>query len=168
MKVRDALGWAQFTLIGIAFAVLSAGVPAGGSWNGWMPDLTPVPLFFFLVYRPDRVPMLAVLAVGLVADLLYGRLPGTGALALLVAGEAARFGLSSALSVSSFGRAILLAGCCAAHAILLTVAYIPAGDVSLTALWRQSLWATVSYLPFALLLRHVFRIRPGRKPELVR
>ena len=167
MKLRGILATTQFAVIAVAFALLSAGIPAGGAWGGWMPDLTPVPLFYFLVHRPERAPMVAVFAVGLLADLLYGRVPGTGALALLAAGEAVRFALAGALAATALGRATLLLAFCAVHGALLAAAYLPTGDVWLHVLGRQALWTAASYLPFALLLRHVFRIRVARKRELV-
>ncbi len=167
MKVREVLHVIPFALIAAVFALFSAGIPAGGAWGGWMPDLTPIPLFYFLRHRPDRVPMLAILAVGLLADLLYGRIPGTGALALLAAGEAARIGLAGALSATALGRAILLVGFCTAHAALLGIAFVATGDISLYTLGHQALWTAVSYLPSAILLRHVFRIRAEQKRELV-
>ena len=167
MKVRETLHALPFLLIAAAFALFSAGVPAGGAWGGWMPDLTPVPLFYFLRHRPDRVPMLAILAVGLLADLLYGRIPGTGALALLAAGEAARIGLSGALSSTALGRAVLLVGFCAAHALLLGIAFVATGDISLNTLGHQALWTAVSYLPSVILMKYFLRIRAERKRELV-
>ena len=132
-----------------------------------MPDLTPIALFFFLIHRPERVPILAIFAVGIFADLLYGRVLGTGALALLVAGEAARVGTASDLSATALGRGILLLACCGVHAALLALAFIPSGDVSLRILGQQALWTAVSYLPFALLLRHAFRIRAATNREFV-
>ena len=132
-----------------------------------MPDLTPVALFYFLVHRPERVPMLAAFAVGIFADLLYGRVLGTGALALLVAGEAVRVGMASELSTTALGRGVVLLACCVIHAALLALAFIPSGDVSLPILGQQALWTAVSYLPAALLLRHALRIRAAPRRELV-
>ncbi len=172
MKTRDLLHSAWFLAIAGAFALISVGMPAGGAWGGWVPDLTPVPVFFFLTHRPERVSMTAVFAVGLFADLLFGRVPGLGALALLVAGEAARGGLAGPLSETALGRGILLAAFCATHSALLSLSVIPAGGLSLSGLLQgtlhQAAWSTASYLPVSVLLRHGLRIRAVRIRALFR
>ena len=168
MKGRDALHAATYLALAGVCSLLSVGLPAGGNWGGWMPDLMPVVLFYFLVHRPEQVLMGVVLLSGLFADLLYGRIPGTGALALLLAGEAARTGLGGTLSETVLGRAVLLAVYCTIHSTLLAAVDLPIGEFSLRGLLLQAFWAAVAYFPLALLLRHVFRVRAIQRRELVR
>lgn len=78
-----------------ALALAAAAIPAamlsmalGTVWT--FVDLTPLPLIYVTVRWPGAVPAAVPLALGLLADLLYGRVPGSGALALLLLAEFAR------------------------------------------------------------------------------
>ena len=167
MNLRRPLAAAPYLLVTAGFALLSAGLPAGPAWSGWMPDLTPVLLLHFVLHRPDRVPAAAVVAAGLFADLLYGRIPGTGALALLVTREVTcrwRAGLRPGRLPA---RALLVVAGATLHAVLLALLFFPAAGVSPLATLLQALATALAYPLTALFLRHVLRFRAAPRPALV-
>ncbi len=142
------------------FAIASASLSAGGTWGILIPDLTPIPVFYFALYRPRSTVILLPFILGLGADLLYGRPPGTGAIALVLF-----FEMSSIWSASRFRRrpvadlaALTIFG--AAHAtIIWFVCSLAIGKVPALG---YILWQTIGCLvafPFGYaLLRYVFRI----------
>jgi len=166
MTLGRILRAAVFLAAGGAFALLSAAALAA-PWGFWMPDLTPVPLFCFLIHRPGHVPMAAVFLLGLYADLLFGRHPGVGAMTLLVVGEAARWWFRGSLADRLPGRAALVLAGFLLHAGLLSLPGWASGASVFPELLRQAFLAAAFYFPSACLLRHAMRIGPQRERALV-
>lgn len=73
-------------------AVYAALVPLGGTGALPVPDLVFCLAAAWVVRRPARAPLWAVLALGLTADLMLSRPPGLGALGLLLVTERLRAG----------------------------------------------------------------------------
>jgi rod shape-determining protein MreD len=75
--------------LGLVVTVASV-VPLAPGGRLLPPDLGYCLTIAWIVRRPARLPLLAVLAVGLLGDVLLARPPGLGALGLLVLAEAFR------------------------------------------------------------------------------
>ena len=106
-------------LLGLGFmAVLAVMIPLGPGGELVAPDLLYCLLVAWVVRRPARTPLWAVVALGLFADVMLSRPIGLGALALMLAVEAFRrrallfhgapFLLEWAAAVAGF--ALMLAG----------------------------------------------------------
>lgn len=74
-------------LIGIILSEVALGVGAASS--PW-PRFAVILIFFWMLHRPGHMVTLVVFAIGLTQDLVLGDIPGSGALAFIIAHTAAR------------------------------------------------------------------------------
>lgn len=160
---RSTLG--PMSLLTVAVTVLGAiallVVPYGvGPESAWWPKFTVAVVFFWLVHRARAMPVLAVLAIGVVQDLVAGGVVGAGALPLVIASAVMRQ-WSEPLSGSRFLlRWFAFAG---------FAAFVLGGEWALTGLARltvpplngplaQFFVTVLAYLPISVFFRRVLRI----------
>ncbi len=107
------------------------------------PDLLFCLLAAWIVRRPQAVPLLLVLALGLGADLLLGRPPGPGVLGLVLATEHLRHRRPGSFLAEWLRAALLFAAILAGTAALLalSLAPLPGGE----ALARHWLATAIAY-----------------------
>lgn len=129
------------------------------------PDLMVAVTFAWLLRRPDQVPMFSILAVFLLADMLFLRTPGLWTLVMLVATEFfRRNGVSSDMPFLAEWAAVsgvLVVAVLLENAILF-VLMVPKAGIGLALL--QMLVTVALYPAVALALRlglGVRRIAPG-------
>ncbi len=85
--IRDRLWPAAWLTVGTVL-LTTLSLSLGARWT--CPDLSPLLLCYAALRWPRAIPMALPLALGLFADLLYGRVPGGGALAMLLVAEGTR------------------------------------------------------------------------------
>ena len=166
MSIRQAIDQvrtaAVFAALSAAAALLSYSLSGGGAWGGRTPDLTPIVALFFAFYRPRSLSPIVTFTVGVVADLLYGRMPGSGGIALLLAAEAGRFWSVRRHSVAPVIGFLATLPLALLHAFLLALLGLLAvrgGPTPGEAIW-QGVASWLAY-PFAYaVFRYVLRIRP--------
>lgn len=159
--IRDRLWPAVWLTVGsILLAMLSLAL--GARWA--CPDLTPLLLCYVALRWPRAIPMLLPMALGLFADLLYGRVPGSGALAMLLVSEGARMARMFAGTRLRWQIEMAVAAAvCAGHALVLAAV----GSVALVeipsfenTLW-QALGAALAYPLLWALLHFGLHLRPS-------
>jgi rod shape-determining protein MreD len=126
-----------------------------GAERAALPDLLFGLVASWVLLRPDTLPLLLVVGLGLLADLLLGRPLGLGALGLVAASEllrGRRLGFLRGWWATALAFALVVAGTWLA----LTLALLPAPRLDVLA-WH---WlATVAAYPLAVLLvRGAFRL----------
>jgi rod shape-determining protein MreD len=122
------------------------------------PDMLFCLLAAWTIRRPDAVPLLLVLALGLAADLLLGRPPGPGALGLVLATEYLRGRRPSGFAREFARAALLFAAMLAATSLLLVLTLAP--GPGLEALARHWFATVLAYPVVAGLLQLGLPIRP--------
>lgn len=154
--------WSVVAIIATILGSLALSVvPVGaGQDAAYWPKLTVAVVYFWLIHRPAGMPTFAVLAVGVILDMIGGGVVGAGALPLLVAGAAVR-PFAGTLSFSPFTlRCLVFAG---------FAGFFFLGEWALTGLAHLSMppinaplaqfFVTVfSYLIVSVFFRRVIRI----------
>ncbi|HVL20663.1 MAG TPA: rod shape-determining protein MreD [Amaricoccus sp.] len=145
-------------------AILAVTMPLGPGGELVAPDLLYCLLVAWVVRRPARTPLLAVVALGLLADVLLSRPIGLGALALMLVVEAFRrrailfhgapFVLEWAAAVAGF--ALMLAG----MRLALALVFVEPPGVGLLA--RYLLATAIAYPLVVLGLAWCLRLRAPR------
>ena len=162
MKRKPLTVWAIIaivvTLVG-ALTISSVPLGVGSAALPW-PNLTLCVVFFWMIHRPSGLPTLAVLAVGLMSDLIGGGVIGAGMLALLVCTAFLRSG-ADALERSAFGlRWMAFVGFAAGVYLiegLLTA--LPRWTIPpIGAAFAQFLVTVLAYALVSVLFRKVLRI----------
>lgn len=124
------------------------------------PDLLLCVVVYWSVRRPGSTPIPAVFALGLVRDIVTDMPTGGGALALVLASEAAK-GMRRRLARRTFTLEwLVLAGAALASALLvwLLVALMLSQPPYLATLVHRSLYTAMAYPLVALTLRWGMRI----------
>jgi rod shape-determining protein MreD len=138
---------ARIVLVGLALAAIHVPmIPVSHAADRLpVPDLLFCLLAAWAVRRPERLPLLLVVALGLLADLLQARPIGPGALGLVLATEVLRVARPGGMIVEWAGAAALFAALLAGTVLLLTLALVPGpGLAPLLEHWA----ATVIAYPF--------------------
>lgn len=155
-RLLPALGLVAGTCV-LALLTLSL----GSRWA--FPDLSPLLLCYVVLRWPRAVPVALPLVLGLMADLLFGRPPGSGALAMLLAAEVTRAGrLVSHHRPNWHVEMAVAVAVCSTHALALAVfgglalVTVP----SLTGVLVQAAGTALAYPLLWVLLRFVLRARP--------
>lgn len=100
------------------------------------PDLLFCLLCAWVVRRPEAVPLLLVLALGLLGDFILGRAPGPGALGLVLATEHLRSRRPGSFPAEWLRAAALFAAILAGTAVLLALSLAPPpGSEALARHW---------------------------------
>jgi rod shape-determining protein MreD len=156
-------------LAALSWVALSVGLApmASGLWPLPGPDLLFCVAAFWVARRPAEAPAAAVLALGLVRDLVSGGPLGAGALGLLAATETLRRrgpalrrrGLALEWPAAAAAAALATA----LPAALVWVALAPAPEAS--ALAAAALSTALAYGPVAVALRHGLRLRSLADPS---
>ena len=135
--------------------------------GGWpAPDLVISLTFAWVLRRPEHVPLLLVVAIGLLSDLLYQRPPGPMAALIVLASDVLRGrGLTPRplMPMMEWGLvAILCLGMTLAHWAILGVTLVPQPAL------RYELWqAAMTILSYPLVVA-ALRASGIRKPDLAK
>lgn len=162
MKRQPLTIWAIIAIVvTLVAAVAITAVPLGvGPQALPWPNLTLCVVFFWMIHRPSGLPTLAVLATGLVSDLIGGGVIGAGMLALLIVTSFLRPAVDP-LERSAFGlRWLAFTGFAVAFFILEGVlTALPSWTVPpLGSAFTQFLVTVLSYVLISVLFRKVLRI----------
>jgi len=97
VKRQPLTVWAIIAIIvTLAGALVLSTVPLGvGSAALPWPNLMLCVVYFWMIHRPSGLPTLAILATGLISDLIGGGVIGAGMLALLIVTSFLRSGADS-------------------------------------------------------------------------
>lgn len=123
------------------------------------PLLALAPVYFWVLVRPDLMPPIAILAIGLFEDLLSGGPPGLWGAGFLAAYALADKQRDLLASLSGFGAVL---GFAAAVLTATAVVYVLAGIIfqripPLAPVLLEAVMTTVFYPPMALLMGFVHR-----------
>jgi rod shape-determining protein MreD len=119
------------------------------------PDLLFALLAAWVLVRPETLPLVLVLGLGLLADVLLGRPLGLGALALVAATEVLR-GRRAGFLAGWAAVAVLFAIVLAAASLVLALAFLPGPGLEVLA--RHWLATVAAYPVVALLVRGALRL----------
>lgn len=160
---RDPLTiWAVIAIVGTLVAALAiSAVPfgVGAAALPW-PNFTLCVIFFWMVHRPSGLPTLAILATGLISDLIGSGVLGAGMLALLIVTSFLRPAVDT-LERSAFGvRWLAFVGFAAAIFVLeAMLTALPHWTIPpLGSVFAQYLVTVLSYPIVSVLFRKVLRI----------
>ena len=162
MKRQPLTVWAIIAIIvTLAGALVLSTVPLGvGSAALPWPNLMLCVVYFWMIHRPSGLPTLAILATGLVSDLIGGGVIGAGMLALLIVTSFLRSGADS-LERSAFGLRWLAFVGFAAFAFLLEglLSALPQWTIPpIGPAFAQFLVTVLAYGFVSVLFRKVLRI----------
>lgn len=162
MKRKPLTVWAIIAIFVTLIAALAIStVPLGvGPAALPLPNLTLCVIFFWMIHRPSGVPIIVVLATGLISDLIGGGVIGAGMLALLVTTSFLR-SAADPLERSAFGLRWLAFVVFAAGTFLVEglLTALPQWTVPpIGAAFAQFLVTVVAYGFVSVIFRKVLRI----------
>lgn len=171
-RQRQLIGLVVYALASLALIILMLLPLSPGAirWPG--PDWLTALAFAFVLRRPDYVPVLAIAAVMLIADILTMQPIGLHAAAVVVATEAARQRQDRWTGESFVAEwlrvAALMAMMLLAERVLRTIFFIPSTLAPMPPLGQDvmRLIATVAAYPLVVAVCRVFGLRRAAPGEL--